>query len=130
MQVVEGIKGRFRRRKLALLALFALLFQTIAPLSPMPAMRITTAESLVLALADLCRPGEGTPDKSRGGPAHGGPCEICLTIALAGPFIAPAPPPLFPPVAVTLADWRLPAPDSPSFIHAVGVQPRGPPLPI
>lgn len=130
MQVVEGIGGRFRRRKLALLALLALLFQTIAPLSPMPTMRITTAESLVLALADLCRPGMDTPEKGKGGPAHGGPCQICLTTALAGPFIAPATPLFFPPLAVAPADWRLPAPDTPDFTHAVGVQPRGPPLPI
>ncbi|MFZ2869502.1 hypothetical protein [Zavarzinia sp.] len=112
------------------MALLALLFQTIAPLSPMPAMPITTAESLVFALADLCRPGEPMPDKGKDGPGHGIPCQICLTLAVAGHYLAPSPPPLVPPAVSALASWRLMPPEAPTFAHAVGVQPRGPPRPI
>ena len=127
MQVVQGIGGRFRRQRLAFVALLALLLQTFAPLSPMPAMRITTGESLVLALSDLCRPGEPMPDKGKGGTGHGIPCQICLTLAVTGHYLAPSPPPLVPPVVTGHAAWQQPRLDSPAFAHAVGVQPRGPP---
>ncbi|PWR25857.1 DUF2946 family protein [Zavarzinia aquatilis] len=109
------------------MALFALLLQVFAPLSPMPAMRITTAESLVLALSDLCRPGEAPSDKGDNGSGHGLPCQICLTLAVTGHFLAPSVPPLVLPAVTGVAAWQTSPLEARVFAHAVGVQPRGPP---
>lgn len=129
---MQGIGARiagFARARLSLLALLALLTQTIAPLSPMPSGQITTIEGLTAALADLCRP--GVPDDGKGAPRdHKALCQICLTLAVSGQFITPSLPPQPLPLSTAAADWRPSTPHAPALARAVGVQPRGPPASV
>lgn len=119
----------------AWLACLALLLQLVAPLSPMPNMRFqagdspTSLEGLAWALAaTLCStalPG-GDDGKAPKGPGHD--CQICITTNLAGHFVTPGAPPLTAPGAIGRVDWRHQPLAPPRLAHAVGIQPRGPPL--
>jgi hypothetical protein len=112
---------------MALLASFALLLQTIAPLSPMPAPRIATIEDLAWALTDICTADTPAGPRRPAAPGRFHDCQICLSIDLAGHYVTPSAVALTLPAALARMGWRAPASPAPIFARAVGVQPRGPP---
>lgn len=116
------------RRHLAVLTAFlALLFQTLAPLSPMPAPRLDSLDGLTVALADLCIAGSaGDGRSSPPKPFHG--CQICLTMQIAGQFVAPPAAVLPAPSAARTLAWAPVAPELLFFVRPAVVEPRGPPM--
>jgi hypothetical protein len=112
---------------MVLLAAFALLLQTIAPLSPMPPRKITTIEDLAWALSDICTtgtrngsPGPVVPDRFHG-------CQICIGIDLAGHYITPPANAPKIPAGFGRTAWQTSPSTVSTLVRAVGVQPRGPP---
>lgn len=120
------------RRRGAWLGLFALIFQAVAPLSGMPAMR--GVNDLSWGLSPICDIGPAW----RTGPASRGegrgdrdipPCPICQILQHFGAFIPPANNMETLPVALsiaggTMADTALPRGRAPSSNRA-----RAPPIP-
>ncbi len=116
-----------RRRVAVLTAFLALLFQTLAPLSPMPAPRLDSLDGLTVALADLCLAGRAGDDRSSTPkPFHG--CQICLTMQIAGQFVAPPATLLPAPSAAATLAWAPAAPERLLFVRPAVVEPRGPPV--
>lgn len=121
-----------RRHWPALLACLALLFQLIAPLSPMPMPArssgdIRTLDGLVTALADLCISGSDRPD-DRGRPAtpdHG--CQICLSIDLNGHYVTPAITAVAGSAVLSRIAFAAIRPAAPAAVPDVSVHARGPP---
>lgn len=90
-----------------------------------------TLEGLSWALAaNLCSTAVPADDgrKAPAVPGHG--CQICITVDLAGHYVAPTIVALASPVAFGRADWRRQPLAPPRLAHAVGSQPRGPPLSV
>ncbi|MCF4165891.1 hypothetical protein L2U69_09575 [Zavarzinia compransoris] len=116
----------------ALAALFALLVHLVAPLSPMSGARNTADRALALAFADLCGFGAAAPAGGKA-PTDRQPvgrtphCQVCFTMEHGGNFVAPVLAALAVPGRHGDPEWIQQPLSAPFLVHAVGVQPRGPP---
>lgn len=116
----------------ALAALFALLVHLIAPLGPMTGAESSTDPALALAFTDLCSfgataPADGKAPSDRQPAGRGPHCQVCFTMEHGGNYVAPVLAALAVPGRHDDSEWIQQPLSAPSLVHAIGVQPRGPP---
>ena len=127
---------RHRVRGAALIALVALLFQTLVPLFHVPPRGFRAEDIALSAITALCHASPGVTDdstdqkrnRSAPAPANNAPdCPICFSLQIAGTFLSPTPVAIEP--VSSLASERLvekPKTLNPTSFR-ISARPRAPP---